>query len=63
MSFKKLHMFDLGLITAFLVTERISPVGAELERRAIEQGFILSKTVTVDNQKPSKMTENHYSQR
>ena len=31
--------FDLSLITAFLVTERISSIGAELERKTIEQKY------------------------
>ena len=46
------------MITAFLVTERISPVGAELERKAIEQGFLVVKESEVGYQKPSKMEEN-----
>ena len=50
--------FDLSLITAFLVTERISSVGKELEQKAIEQGFLVVKESDVDYQKPSKMGEN-----
>ena len=50
--------FDLSLITAFLVTERISSVGKELEQKAIEQGFLVVKESDVDYQKPSKMREN-----
>ena len=50
--------FDLSLITAFLVTERISSIGAELERKAIEQGFLVVKESEVSYQKPSSMTEN-----
>lgn len=50
--------FDLGLVTAFLVTEHISPVGAELEKKAIEQGFVIPKTVIESAKKPSTMTEN-----
>ena len=44
--------FDLSLITAFLVTERISSIGAELERKAIEQGFLVVKESEVAYQKP-----------
>ena len=43
--------FDLSLITAFLVTERISSIGAELERKAIEQGFEVVKEPGVGNLK------------
>ena len=50
--------FDLSLITAFLVTERISSIGAELERKAIKQGFLVVKESEVSYQKPSSMTEN-----
>ena len=50
--------FDLSLITAFLVTERISSIGAELERKAIEQGFLVVKESEVSYQKPSSLTGN-----
>ena len=50
--------FDLGLVTAFMVTEHISPVGAELEKKAIEQGFVIPKTLIESAKKPSIMTEN-----
>lgn len=50
--------FDLSLITAFLVTERISSVGKELEQKAIEQGFLMLKEPDIEYQKPSKMGEN-----
>ena len=53
--------FDLSLITAFLVTERISSVGKELEQKAIEQGFLVVKEPDIEYQKPSKMEENEYS--
>ena len=46
------------MITAFLVTERISPVGVELERKAIEQGFLIVKESEGTYQKPPKMEEN-----
>lgn len=45
--------FDLGLITAFLVIERISPIGVELEKKAIEQGFLISKEVEENDSKNS----------
>lgn len=35
--------FDLSLVTAFLVKERISPKGAEARRYAIEQGYMMAE--------------------
>ena len=42
----------------FLVFRRFLPTGAELERKAIEQGFLVVKESEVSYQKPSSMTEN-----
>ena len=44
--------------TSFLVTALISPVGAELERKAIEQVFLIVKESEGTYQKPPKMEEN-----
>ena len=44
--------------TSFLVTALISPVGVELERKAIEQGFLIVKESEGTYQKPPKMEEN-----
>lgn len=46
--------FDLGLVTAFLVKERISPRGIEARRNAIEQGYLVEE----NGQKPSQVEEN-----
>ena len=57
--------FDLNLITAFLAIEKISNVGLELERKAIELGFLIDKGMKenesktlISGQKPSEMKEN-----
>lgn len=56
--------FDLNLITAFLAIEKISNVGLELERKAIEFGFIVNKEMKenesktfISEQKPSFPTD------
>lgn len=49
--------FDLSLITAFLVIERISPIGKEMEKRAYEQGYLMLKESGKDYQKPSSILE------
>ena len=50
--------FDLSLITAFMVTERISSIGKELERKAVEQGFLMLKEPDIEYQKPPILGEN-----
>lgn len=46
--------FDLDLITAFLVKERISPRGMEAKQNAIAQGYLVEE----NQQKPSQVEEN-----
>ena len=46
--------FDLDLITAFLVKERISPRGMEAKQNAIAQGYLVEE----NRQKPSQVEEN-----
>ena len=56
--------FDLNLITAFLAIEKISNVGLELERKAIEFVFFVNKEIKenksktfISGQKPSFITD------
>ena len=52
--------FDLGLGTAFLVKERLSPKGIEAKKNAIAQGFILKETdakTDTDSQKLTSKTD------
>lgn len=52
--------FDLGLVTAFLVKERISPRGQEARLRAIEQGYLVddsSDKTDMTNEKLASKTD------